>query len=175
MLKIIITFLFITNIPFNLLLAQKSGYENLPWGSTVEEVRKKYPDIESTSDSDPDFKDAVVYIENYSSGSVESREFVFWKNKLLKVKVIYGTDNTTAVGIMDSFTKKFGKWVDSTYAEKETNGITTEIYDFYWINSGTGIILRVFSSEITEVLLTFYISLKYIDEYKDEKSKAFEF
>ena len=174
MLKIIYTSLFFL-IFISSTFCQKSGYENLAWGSNVEEVRKKYSNIERTDASDSDFKNSLSYIEKYSTGSIESREFIFWKNKLVKVIVIYSIENITADGLMDSFTKKFGKRIDDSYTEKEINGITAKFYDFYWNDNGTRIILRAISSEITEAVLTLYISLKYSDESNDEKSKAIEF
>ncbi len=165
--------LFILNL--SITLAQKSGYENLPWGSTVEQVRKKYPNIERTSDSDADFKEATVYNENYSSGSIDSREFVLWKNKLVKVLVTYNIDNITADGLMGNFKNKFGEPYDAAYNEEEINGIVVKKYDFYWNHNGTRVILRAVSMGLVEAVLTLYISLKYSDDYNSEKSKNIEF
>jgi len=173
--KIIFTFLFLLLLPLNYIFAQKSGYENLPWGSSIDEIRKKYPNIERTTDTDPDFNNSVNYLEKYASGSIESREFILWKNKLVKVLVKYNIDNITADGLMNNFKNKFGEPFDDAYDEKEVSGNTVKKYDFYWNNNGTRVILRVVSMGYFETVLTLYISLKQLDEYNSEKSKDIEF
>lgn len=168
-------FLLFITVTLSVTYAQKSGYENLAWGSTADEVRKKYNNIERTSDSDADFKDAVVYTEKYANGSINSREFVFWKNKLVKVLVQYDIDKIDVGSLIKNFKNKFGEPIDTDNREEDAGITTAKIFDAYWNNNGTRVILRGVSIGTLETILTLYISLKYADDYNNEKLKDIEF
>lgn len=173
--KLVFTFLFLTFSLSYHSFAQTSGYENLLWGSSVDDVRKKYHNIERMIDSDTDFSNSIKYEEKYSSGSVESRKFVFWKNKLVKVLVTYNIDNITADGLVSNFINRFGNPIDNDYSEEDIAGVTAKRYSWFWNDNGTRVILRAASIGFLETVLAIYVSLKYSDEYDDEKSKNIEF
>lgn len=159
-----------------MLIAQTAGYEELPWGSSVKEIRVKYPNIVRTNYSNSDFKDAIKYIVKYSSCIVIQREFTVWKNKLVKVLVMYNPDEIYHVTLGENFLDKFGKPIDDLDEEVEVNNRLIKKTDFYWNSNGTHIVLRVLSKSFVEDICAIYVSLSYVDDYFEaEKSKKIEF
>lgn len=83
------------------------GYNDLPWGATVEEVRKKYPNLRVNPSAKVE-KDEMFY-ESVSS-SIE-RYFRFYKGKLYWVRCFYDSDTLSQA--------QFDK-LESTLFEKYT-------------------------------------------------------
>jgi hypothetical protein len=97
-----------------LVLCQKdkefTGYKdllyNLPallWGSSIEEVKSKYPNIEKNGFGGYDDN------RNNLTGQIQSRMFFFYDNQLYKALINYGTYNDNELDLLrKNIQKKYG-------------------------------------------------------------------
>lgn len=78
-----------------------SGYQDFPWGSTPEQVKVKYPELE-------DIRDTVYgRMYSYEKNRMDIR-FFFKENKLKKVHVVYADAKIVKKTILDKLTETYG-------------------------------------------------------------------
>ncbi len=109
------------------------GYDKLPWGTSIETVKKKYPNAFETVESE-DFDIKIfndsgfrIFVEkNNIDNGIKIRVFNFFQNKLFGVTVTYDIDNTAeGMALLKKLNSIYGEPND---AKKDSNayGMNTE-------------------------------------------------
>lgn len=110
----------------NVLIAQSNhfeGYDGLAWGSSVQDLKKKYPEVVETTD-----KEDRKYNQRYfviTSGNYD-RVFFFFDDKLYTGRTVYeNVDETFTFALMEKVVEEYGKFTDYGESEKSDS-------DYYW-------------------------------------------
>jgi hypothetical protein len=81
----------------------------LLWGSSIEEFKNKYPDIEEFGNSDDQNFTEQIFTEQNFNGKINARYFRYFNNKLYMVHVSYGNySNNELDSLKDNLQKKYG-------------------------------------------------------------------
>lgn len=96
------------------------GYDSIPWGAKVEEVRSLYPDIKVYNSNEQDVE--IILLQN------GHQSYYFFDNKLYKgITHYYFPDERTTQSIINKMTQLYGKATDfreySQGIEREYNYI----------------------------------------------------
>jgi len=129
---------------------------SLLWGSSIEEVKNKYPNIEKRGFNGYDD------IKNNLTGQIQSRFFRFYDNQLYMVLINYGTYNDAELDLLkNNLQIKYGKYLI------EDNGT---IENWYIADNENNAITFVINKIENNTVRCSYINPKLRDEY-DKKYK----
>jgi hypothetical protein len=90
------------------------GYDKVSWGTSYEDVQKKYPNIIEITKEDEKALGITTYSETNVSELISMRAFTFYNNALYMVSVGYSnTDVITYNAIFHKLTDIYGEFDDS--------------------------------------------------------------
>ena len=99
------------------------GYDGLAWGSSVQDLKDKYPEVVETTD-----KEDRKYNQRYfviTSGNYD-RVFFYFDDKFYTGRTVYkNVDETFTLALMTKVVEEYGKFTDFGESEKSDS-------DYYW-------------------------------------------
>ena len=159
-----------------------TGYDDLEWGSTLEQVKTKYPGgYESKSGKDADFPNSKRYIKTYTAGLIEERAFTFYNNtSLAQVRVTYRTSEmekgNTTTKLIEGMLKKFGEPTDrSGEQERYFGGIKGKQAEMRWDLPKSPLLFRLIYVGGEAYCYFFYSSNTYAEKQKEDSTREIEF
>lgn len=116
----------------------------LLWGSSIEEVKSKYPNIEKNPFG------GYYDDKNNLLGQIKSRVFNFYNNQLFSVEISYGTYSDDDLNLLkNNFIKKYGSF------NIEENGT---IEDWFVINNENNQVVFVINKLQNNMIYCSYIN-----------------
>ena len=87
------------------------GYDKVPWGSSIADVRRAYSiDNNNATTFSPNDPKIMVVMQNNVSDNIDNRTFMFIENKLYQVWVEYKDPSaSTARSLLSTLTNRFGE------------------------------------------------------------------
>jgi hypothetical protein len=108
------------------------GYLELKWGSSSEHLFKLYPECEEITDEIDEARGIQRYIEEVSDSGIESRQFVYYQDKLYEVYVLYGyVDEQTSLTMQQKLELVYGPVFAISQREVRSDGVLFKMVDRY--------------------------------------------
>lgn len=86
------------------------GYDNLPWGTSVDVFITTNPEAYEDTSADDKLRNERIFIKDSSTGA---RVYRFFKNKLYWGRTVFNNPtNSTAAAILEKFIETYGKFDD---------------------------------------------------------------
>jgi hypothetical protein len=91
-----------------------NGYDNVSWGTSIEEVKYLYADLTEITSTENEKSRIRYFLQEFAGGSLIShRAFYFLDEKLYEVRVFFnGIDKTTERVLLNKFIEKYGNFDD---------------------------------------------------------------
>ena len=126
-----------------------SGYQGLPWGTTISQFLSCFPDAQETADQEGTSPRVRSFAQHSADDGIYSRQFLFLDNQLYEVYVLYGyVDDSIATEMKALLARLYGP-------PGKTIG-RTERFD-----NGRYAILDTYLGNDREMLIIFSISAVY--------------
>ena len=109
-----------------------AGYLNLKWGSSSERLFELYPKCEEITDEIDEARGIQRYIEEVDDSGIESRQFVYYQDKLYEVFVLYGyVDEQTPLAMQEKLESTYGPVFAVAQREERSKGVLFMMVDRY--------------------------------------------